>query len=389
MAETTTEKKKKKNRAGKRSWIRRVVQIGFFLFVLAIVATQYLKNQGITLPWSAPNLHAICPFGAVETTGRIITQGSFVPKTHESNYWVLLATIGATLLFGAVFCGWLCPLGSIQDWIGKLGKRLLKKRYNRIPVKLDRALSYLRYVVLALVVIQTTRLVNLVFVRVDPYYALFHFWTGEALPSAMIVLAAVLAASLFVARPWCRWFCPFGALQGLLQLLSPWKIRRNEASCIDCGACTRVCPMGINVCKKSAVYDTRCNRCGECLAACPVEGCLDHSLPKRKLSLKSGLVTAALILSLFIAPIFIAEQTGLFKTSNGPTVTAGKLQAEDIKSSHTLQQVAEGFGIDLNTLLEHLSLPASVPGSTKIRDLEDIDESVTIKTVRSRMERFI
>jgi ferredoxin len=369
-------------------WIRRVLQIGFFLFVLSVVTTHFLKSQGVSLPWDSANFHAICPFGAVETTGRLITQGDFIPKTHESNFWILLSVIGATVLFGALFCGWLCPLGSIQDWIGKLGKRLLGKRYNRIPKKLDRLLSYLRYVVLALVVIQTTRMINLVFVKVDPYYALFHFWTGEALPSAIAVLGVVLVSSLFVARPWCRWLCPFGALQGILQLVSPWKIRRDAASCINCGKCSRVCPMSIRVDKTEAVLDTRCNRCGECLAACPIEGGLDHALPQRKLSLKSRFATAALIVVLFATPIMAAQQAGLFKTSNRTVVVKGKLATEEIKSSLTLNELALGFGTDIHTIREYLALPATVAGDTKLRDLEDINESLTTKAVREKMESF-
>lgn len=70
-------------------------------------------------------------------------------------------------------------------------------------------------------------------------------------------------------------------------------------------------------------------------------------------------------------------------------MTAEQLETEDIESAHTLEEVAKGFGTELPALLEYLSLPAFVPGSTKIRDLEDIDEHVTTKTIRNKMEGFI
>ncbi len=372
-----------------QSWVRRSIQVGFFLFIFMMVLSHFLESNGSELRWSAPHLHAVCPFGAVETTGRLITQGQFIPKTHESNFWVLLATTGATLLIGAAFCGWLCPLGSVQDWIGRLGKKISGKRFNRVPYILDQMLGYLRYVVLALVVISTTRMISLVFVSVDPYYALFHFWTGEALPSAIAVLAVVLLASLVVERPWCRWLCPFGALQGILQLVSPWKIRRNPEICINCDKWTRACPMRIKVSEKKFVLDTRCNRCGECLAVCPIKGGLEHSLPgKIRIPLKNRLLTAFLVLALFSAPIVISQQAGLFKTTNKVVVVEGTLKAEEIKSSMTLEELATGFNVSLDTLIAFLSLPESVPGSTKLRDLEDIDDSMTTKAVRSKMSTF-
>ena len=65
-----------------------------------------------------------------------------IPKIHESNFWVFSGVILITLLIGAVFCSYLCPLGSVQEWIGALGKRIFKKKYNRfIGRKIDRVLD--------------------------------------------------------------------------------------------------------------------------------------------------------------------------------------------------------------------------------------------------------
>jgi ferredoxin len=148
--------------------------------------------------------------------------------------------------------------------------------------------------------------------------------------------------------------------------------------------------MGINVSKKNAVYDTRCNRCGECLTACPIEGCLDHALPlKKKMSLKSRIVTAAVIVIIFIAPIYITQRTGLFTDGSRPNEAIVQLTAEEIESSMTMEELANGFNIDLPTLLEYLSLPSNISGSVKLRDLEDIDENVNTKIVRKKMEEFL
>ncbi|RPJ08552.1 MAG: 4Fe-4S binding protein, partial [Spirochaetaceae bacterium] len=269
---------------GRFSKIRFTVQILFFLFVAGLAVWGQIApavHEQETGQSGSGDLHSICPFGAVETAGRLLTQGLFVPKTSPQNMVVFGALAFLTILFGAVFCGWLCPLGSIQEWVGKLGKKIFGRKYNHFVLpKIDRIFGYLRYGVLALVIFKTTELVTLTFTALDPFYALFNFFTGSALPSALVVLGVVLAASLFVERPWCRWFCPLGALTGLIQKLSPWKIR-TRAGCTECGRCTYSCPVNIDVCAKPAVTDAHCIRCMECLDTCNKDA-LGFSLPGGK-----------------------------------------------------------------------------------------------------------
>jgi ferredoxin len=242
--------------------------------------------------------------------------------------------------------------------------------------------------------VETTRAVHLVFAAWDPYYALVRFWTGDALPGAVAVLALVLAASLLVQRPWCRWLCPFGAVQGLLQLAAPWKIRRSAALCTGCGCCSRACPMRIEVAEQAVVRDTRCNRCGECLTACPVRGALDHGLPGRRgaaavpapaFSMRSRLLTAALALAVFALPIALSAAAGRFDTDHRPGVTRGGLAVDQIRSSLTLADVSKGLDIEIDRLREILELPASVGRNTRLRDLEDLPRGLSTRAVKDRL----
>jgi len=373
-------------------WIRRGMQIAFYLFILMIALSHIFERQGWDLPWNVlHNFHAICPFGAVETAGRLIMEGSFIPKTHASNLWTFYGVIFVTITIGAAFCAYLCPLGSIQEWIGRLGKRILKKKYNSIAgTKLDRLLGYVRYVALIAIIVQSTRMATLVFQTVDPYYALFHFFTGELFIGGPIVLGAILLLSLLVERPWCRWFCPFGALQGILQLVSPWKIRKNKNLCNSCGACSRACPMGIDIAKKKRILDTRCNRCGRCLTACRREGALTFSLPIRPFfRLRNGLVTATLLIVLFATPILIAHAGGLYQTSNKAVVQRGKLAMDELKGSMTLSDLAAGFDVEMDTVFALLGIPSNTPESTKIFDLEEINESITMHTVKIELSKYL
>ncbi len=180
------------------------------------------------------------------------------------------------LLFGPVFCGWVCPLGTIQEWVAGLGRRIFKKRrYNHfIPAKIDRALRYTRYVVLAWVIYMTVTSGTLFFENVDPYYALFNFWTSEIAVGGLLVLGATLLASLVVERPWCKYTCPYGAVLGITNFFRVFSIRRSAATCKLDSACDITCPMNINVSSASIVRNHQCISCLECTseANCPVAG---------------------------------------------------------------------------------------------------------------------
>lgn len=266
----------------RRIWLRTPVQIFFFALVALIAANHTLAESGRSIPFLAnASIHAICPFGGVETLYKLITSGTYVQKIHPSALVLLGITLILSVLAGPVLCGWVCPLGSLQEWVGKLGRKLLKKRYNNfLPEKLDQALRYLRYLVLAWVIYMTATTATLYFDRVDPYSALFHFWTGEFAIGGLIVLIVTLALSLLVERPWCKYACPFGAALGLTNLFRVFTLRRVEGTCKLDLACNRACPMNIPVSRLRKIRDHQCITCLECTseASCPAASTVDLTL---------------------------------------------------------------------------------------------------------------
>jgi polyferredoxin len=274
---------KAKAKKGAAQTARRVVQIGFFVLVAFIAAANGLKEDGIDFPFTSDaSLHAVCPFGGVVSFWDLATAGTLVKKVHESS--VVLAAIGILLavLFGPVICGWVCPFGSLQEWFGIAGRKLFKKRFNTfVPAKIDRILRYLRYLVLAWVSYMTVVSGKLAFQEVDPYYALFNFWRSEVALSGYAVLGVVVLLSFFVERPFCKYACPYGAFQGIFNLFRIFSIRRNAKTCISCNACSRACPMNIDVATKGTVRDHQCIACLKCTseAACPVKDTVELATP--------------------------------------------------------------------------------------------------------------
>lgn len=264
----------KKGKTRKTGWIRRSVQIFFFALIALIAVNHSLEEAGAGIGWLASaSLHSVCPFGGVVSIYQFFVTGTFVKKIHESSMVLMAIVFALAVLAGPVFCGWICPFGSVQEWLGALGKKIFGKRYNTfVPKKIDSVLRYLRYVTLALVVYMTAKSGVLLFENVDPYYALFNFWTGEVALGAFVALGVTVLLSLAVERPFCKYACPYGAVLGVTNLFRVFGIKRNPSTCINCKACDRACPMNIEVSTAGTVRNHQCISCLKCASeqACPV-----------------------------------------------------------------------------------------------------------------------
>jgi polyferredoxin len=249
--------------------------------VVAVVALERATaGRGVAPP------EALCPMGGIETAVRLATGSGYVPHVHASNVVLAVGVLILALLARSAFCGWLCPLGFLQDLVSgasrhvqrrvrpvRLGVPWLKVHARPLAV-LDRPLRLLKYIVLAWAVGGAAAWGVMVFRDVDPWFALLELFRLTVIPAAL-VLAVILVAALFVDRPWCRYACPLGAASGLVAMFSPVRIERVADACTSCGICTRACPMGLPVATADRIVSPDCNACLECVAACPQAGALE------------------------------------------------------------------------------------------------------------------
>jgi cytochrome c oxidase accessory protein FixG len=185
--------------------------------------------------------------------------------------WVILTF---SMIYGRVWCGWLCPqttLNELAAWLKKKMEKLLKVKKAQGLAANTVAAGIM--VVLLEAVIALLVGFNLVAYFVDPYRMLAQLGTFSMNPvvaGCMIGIAAlILADMLFIREKFCTKACPYGMLQMVItddktQIVRYLTERQHE--CIECRACIKACLMGIDI--RTSPYQTECTHCGDCVDAC-------------------------------------------------------------------------------------------------------------------------
>ncbi|WAI02158.1 4Fe-4S binding protein [Methanogenium organophilum] len=183
-------------------------------------------------------------------------------RTIAPGMAAIVILILLTFVTGRTFCGHICPVGTIQE----LASRLPGKKYL---IQNRTAPQAIRLVVLAGVITGIFYSVNL------PAYTGVEAFFSFALTTGFLVFAAILIASVFVYRPFCRFLCPFGAVFAAGTAVGKTCIARTDA-CIGCRKCEKVCPTG-----EAGPHERKpeCYLCGRCIDVCPVEGALAFTDP--------------------------------------------------------------------------------------------------------------
>jgi polyferredoxin len=304
-----------------RSW----VQFGFGAVALLVGAQFYLwvryyETGGAGWKVSRPpGVEAWLPIASLMNTKALLLTGE-VPAVNAAGMFMLLAFLAVSLLLRKAFCSWICPIGTLSEGLWQLGHAVFGRTFL-LPRWLDLPLRGIKYILLALFLyLVVTMPVPQIRQFLESPYGLiadvkmmdFFRRMGQA---TAITLAILLVGSVFLRNFWCRLMCPYGALMGLVALVSPTRIRRNADACIDCAKCAVACPAGLPVDTALSIRSAECTACMSCVNVCPAVGALDlkASLGRRSFSVQPWMMATA-ILVLFLGIVGYARIMGFWHT---------------------------------------------------------------------------
>jgi polyferredoxin len=220
-----------------------------------------------------PGVEGFLPIGALMGWKYFLQTGQW-DSVHPAAMVIFGWAVLVSLLFRKGFCGWFCPVGTVSEWLWRIGRRLFGRNFNA-PKWLDLPLRMLKYALLGFFVwaVSAMDADQIAAFTNGPYYKLSDvkmlFFFTRMSGTASGVLLGLVMLSFLMKNFWCRYLCPYGALLGLVAAVGPTRIRRFGEHCTRCRACERACASRLPVSEKWHIRSPECMGCMACIEACP------------------------------------------------------------------------------------------------------------------------
>ena len=349
-----------------------------YLLQWGVLAALIIFLTGIVPGKEPADPEAYCPVGGLEALTTFFVNGSLPCSMSSLQIMMGIMLAAAVVLFSKLFCGYICPLGTVQDLLSKVRRCF---NIKGITIKngsvADSALRIIKYAVVFWLFYMTATSSELFCKNLDPYYAVATGFKGEiTLWMSIVTLSLLVLGGFFINMFWCKYLCPLGAISNslkfwiwiavlfgiwwVLDLVGaniPWwvllglfcllgylleilngkpkyqilNVIKTSSACTHCGICNKKCPYGIDVdgLGGGRLDSVDCTLCGECVAACPTEALHIGACQKKKSGfgkyLPAVLTVILIALGMWTGNRFelptIDEQWGVESVAEDGTVT--------------------------------------------------------------------
>ncbi len=293
-----------------RNWPKYFLQWGVLVAIIVFIT-------GIIPSEEAVDPEAYCPMGGLQALATYLANNSLPCSMSSLQVMMGIALAAAVVLFSKLFCAFICPIGTVQDLLGKARNSMhIKGLKIRNGSFIDKLLRIVKYALVFWIFYMTVNASELFCKNLDPYYAVATGFKGEiTLWMSIVTISITVLGSFFIDMFWCRYICPLGAISNSLKFWLwigvlfglyyvanvigadiPWAVLlgafciigylleilhskpklqllhvvKDDNVCNNCGLCIKKCPHHIDI--KSfhdgKVSHVDCTLCGECVAAC-------------------------------------------------------------------------------------------------------------------------
>lgn len=253
---------------------RNLIQIAVTILVIIICIIYYLYINDF-INWKILSIGDINPYGGWSALKSSLTDLSYRWRGISKSIALTIGISITALLMGRFFCGFICPIGALQDFFKYLGLKL-GIRERKLPKGKGFNPEIFKYFVLLMVLVLSILGMGNIISPYSPWLAYLNVFLGLNLQIGFLVLLLIILSSLFIRRVFCRCFCPLGAFQSLLSAIGPLKVNSSE-KCNSCTYCLKNCPINIER-PEGLEISPECIKCLECVDTKCLKGTEGYSL---------------------------------------------------------------------------------------------------------------
>jgi len=300
--------------------MRILIQILTLIIIFSTIIVYNLYTSG-HISFKALSIGDMNPYGGWSVIHEYASNSFYEFDGISRSQALTLSILVMSIIGGRFFCGWICPIGAIQDFTSWIGRKVKLPRFSGIYLR-GISLGFVKYIVLLTVLLASilgfgSLVAELSFWRgIISAFKLSTAW-GE-LKTTFLLLFVIILVSIFVSRFFCRYLCPLGAIQALFSSLNILKLKYNK-NCSNCGKCLENCPVGIKFTTEEDTISPECVRCLNCVEDCKII----ESNKKVRISLKNRQVPKKVyIVSMYV--LFFIIWLGV------PKIWPGQASGEEI-----------------------------------------------------------